>query len=116
MKIGDIAKVCHEANKAYCEAIGDNSQLPWDKAEQWQRNSAIAGVKFKLDHPEAKNSAQHDAWVKDKLIDGWKYGPVKNSSKKEHPCIGPYEQLPEEQKGKDALFVNIVEALKSLIN
>jgi len=28
----NIAKVCHEANRAYCESIGDNSQLSWEDA------------------------------------------------------------------------------------
>lgn len=112
MKIEEIAKVCHDANKSYCEAIGDLSQKSWDEAEDWQRESAIKGVEFKLDNPEAGNSAQHEAWLKDKDAEGWVYGPVKDPVKKEHPCMVPYDELPEEQKKKDALFSSIVNALK----
>jgi hypothetical protein len=42
----DIARVCHEVNRAYCTSLGDESQLPWDSAPQWQKDSAINGVRF----------------------------------------------------------------------
>lgn len=108
MNIIQIAELCHEANRAYCRLIGDNSQLPWADAPDWQRQSAISGVEFCRDNPEAPVFAQHQAWLKGKLADGWKYGTVKSPEKKEHPCCVPYEELPEEQKVKDTLFVSIV--------
>ena len=114
MKAADIAKVCHEANKAYCESLGDLSQKHWDEAPDWQKESAINGVNFHLSNPEAKPSNSHDEWLKEKLATGWKYGEVKDEIKKEHPCIVPYEQLPEEQRKKDALFIAIVNALKEV--
>lgn len=116
MQISGIAMVCHETNRAYCESIGDNSQKPWADAEEWQRQSAVKGVEWRLANPEAPASAQHDAWLADKAADGWKYGPVKDAATKEHPCFVPYEQLPEEQKAKDALFVGVVNAMKPLLS
>lgn len=107
-----IAQVCHEANRAYCEVIGDTTQKPWNDAEQWQRDSAVSGVAFSLDNPNAPASAQHDSWLADKKATGWKYGPVKDAAKKEHPCITPYDQLPKEQRVKDALFQAIVRSLE----
>lgn len=107
-----IAQVCHEANRAYCESIGDTSQPYWTDAPDWQKNSAINGVNFHLDNPSAGPAASHESWMKEKLADGWKLGPVKNPDKKEHPCIVPYEQLPLEQRRKDSLFIAIVHALK----
>ena len=106
-----IAKVCHEANRAYCQTIGDNSQPVWEEAPEWQRKSAIEGVKFNIANPDAPASASHDSWLAVKEADGWKYGPVKDPEKKEHPCYLPYEQLPVEQQKKDALFKAIVAAL-----
>ena len=116
MKPIDIAKVCHEANKAYCESLGDLSQKHWNDAEQWQRDSAVLGVKFRLENPEAPPSAQHDSWLAQKNAEGWSYGPIKDPWKKEHPCMVPYDQLPTEQKVKDSLFSAVVGALKPLIN
>lgn len=111
-QISAIARICHEANRAYCQTIGDFSQNHWLDAEQWQRDSAITGVNFILNNPDAPDSATHDSWLKEKVDAGWVYGDVKNAEKKTHPCIVPYEQLPVEQQKKDALFKAIVNALK----
>lgn len=107
-----IAKVCHQANKAWCESEGDFSQKDWEDAEQWQRDSAINGVKFRLENPHAGPDAQHNAWMSDKIEDGWVYGDVKDADKKTHPCLVPFDQLPEFQQKKDRLFSAIVDALK----
>jgi hypothetical protein len=37
---------------------------------------------------------------------------VKDAEKKEHPCFRPYDELPAEQKIKDALFIAVVHALR----
>jgi|ERR1044072_3709428 hypothetical protein len=107
--VADIAKICHEANRAYCVGIGDHSQKSWEEAEQYQRESAVKGVQFRLNNPTAPQSAQHDAWAKDKLADGWVYGEVKDPITKTHPCLVTYDQLPEEQRRKDALFQAVVD-------
>lgn len=111
-----IAQVAHEINKAYCEAIGDKSQLGWDKAPDWQKDSAINGVQFQLDNPDAPESASHDSWLDEKRKAGWKYGATKDPQKKEHPCFVPYEELPTEQKAKDFLFKQVVTSLKPYLN
>jgi hypothetical protein len=114
MKIEDIARICHEANRAYCIGIGDTSQLHWDDAPQWQRDSAVKGVEFRLANPFASNSATHDSWLAAKEADGWTYGPIKDAEKKQHPCFVPYDELPKEQQGKDHLFANIVGTFTSM--
>lgn len=106
----DIAQVCHDANASWCRVMGDNSQPSWESAPEWQRNSAIVGVKFHISSPDAKASSSHESWVKQKVSDGWKYGPEKDPDKKEHPCIVPFESLPFNQKIKDFIFRAIVHA------
>lgn len=105
-----IARTCHEANRFYCEGIGDNSQLPWHKAPAWQQDSAIAGVKFHYENPGAGSKGSHESWMKQKLEDGWVWGQVKDAEAKTHPCIMPYSQLPESQQVKDHIFVSICRA------
>ena len=114
LSIEEIAKVCHEANRGYCKALGDDSQLPWDEAPQWAKTSAINGVRFHLDNPNAGPSGSHENWLKEKEKEGWKYGAVKDPEKKEHPCFVPYDQLPKEQQAKDYIFTSIVKTLSSL--
>ena len=108
----NVAQVAHEANRAYCQTIGDNSQLPWDQAPEWQKESAVNGVVFHLKNPNAGPSGSHENWLKEKAENGWKYGPVKDAEKKEHPCFRPYNSLPIEQRVKDYIFCGIVKAFK----
>jgi len=115
MKIEDIARICHEANKAYCESLGDFSQFSWLQSPDWQKNSSIAGVKFRLNNIHGTPEEQHQAWLVQKRETGWKYGPVKDVDKKEHPCFLPYNNLPELQKVKDVLFISIVDCLKEFL-
>lgn len=112
MRIEGIARVAHEVNRAYCQALGDNSQPAWEDAPDWQRESAITGVQFHLANPEAGPDHSHNNWLAQKAADGWKYGEVKNPAMKEHPCFLPYDQLPVEQKAKDYLFRAVVHAMK----
>ena len=116
MKKQDVAKVAHEINKAFCESIGDYSQPSWKDAPKWQKDSAINGVQFHIDHPKASPSASHEQWLKQKKEEGWRYGKVKNAEKKEHPCFVAYEKLPVQQRSKDYLFKQVVHSLKNHIN
>lgn len=116
MRVEDIAKIAHNANKAYCETIGDPSQPYWEEAPEWQRASAISGVRYHLANPDAKPSESHESWLEEKRKDGWKYGEVKDPDKKEHPCYVPYDQLPKEQKIKDYLFKGIIDSLRGFVN
>lgn len=109
-EIAEIAAICHEANRAYCITLGDNSQLSWDEAPSWQRDSAILGVEFHVANPYAGPEASHESWMKQKLDESWVYGPVKNPETKEHPCLVPFNELPLEQQRKDVLFRAIVHA------
>lgn len=47
----------------------------------------------------AKNT--HELWAQQRLADGWKYGEKRDDIKKEHPCLVPYEDLPESEKEYD---------------
>lgn len=62
-------------------------------------------------HPDSKPSDSHESWLKEKELSGWKYGPIKDPEKKEHPCFVPYDELPVEQKVKDYLFKQVVISL-----
>lgn len=107
----EVAVICHEANRAYCAQIGDDSQVPWNDAPQWQQDSAILGVRFVRANPNAGDAAQHENWMKQKLDEGWTYGPIKDPAKKEHHCLVPFHELPREQQLKDRLFRAVVLAL-----
>lgn len=110
-----IACMCHEVNRAYCLGISETPFPPsWDDAPEWMRESAVNGVKFLEEFPDAPPRASHDSWMKDKLESGWKYGPIKDAVAKEHPCLLPYEDLPASQKVKDYLFQAVVRTMNAI--
>lgn len=105
-----IARICHEANRALCLAFGDTSQKPWDDAPDWQRGSALDGVR-KIKAGEVTRPEQsHESWMAHKVAEGWVYGPTKNPETKEHPSLRPFPELDAPEQAKDFLFFAIVKA------
>jgi hypothetical protein len=43
----------------------------------------------------------HENWAHERLSHGWRWGPARDDEKKEHPCLVPYDELPEEEKEYD---------------
>ncbi len=43
----------------------------------------------------------HDVWAQNRLDEGWVYGEQRNDTLKTHPCLIPYEELPEVEKEYD---------------
>ena len=43
----------------------------------------------------------HEVWAETRIQQGWKYGEQRNDELKTHPCLVPYEELPEEEKEYD---------------
>ena len=43
----------------------------------------------------------HEVWSETRIRQGWTYGEQRNDEKKTHPCLIPYEELPEEEKEYD---------------
>ena len=47
---------------------------------------------------EELSRSNHDTWALHRIEEGWTYGPTRDDSKKENPCIVPYDELPESEK------------------
>ena len=43
----------------------------------------------------------HEVWAQSRISQGWTYGPERDDALKHHPCLVPYEELPEEGKAYD---------------
>ncbi len=110
-RIAAISRTVHEAVRAWAAAHGQDSIPHWNRAPAWMRDSTRESVEFTLDHPEAPHSAQHDQWMAQKKRDGWVWGEVKDADRKTHPMLVAYEELPDMERRKDALFKAIVQAL-----
>ena len=43
----------------------------------------------------------HEVWAQSRIEQGWTYGKERNDALKPHPCLIPYEELPEGEKAYD---------------
>ena len=43
----------------------------------------------------------HEVWAETRMKQGWTYGEQRNDEGKTHPCLIPYEELPESEKEYD---------------
>lgn len=43
----------------------------------------------------------HEVWAQNRMEEGWMYGEQRNDALKTHPCLIPYEELPEIEKAYD---------------
>ena len=43
----------------------------------------------------------HEVWAQSRMEQGWTYGEERSDALKQHPCLIPYEELPELEKAYD---------------
>lgn len=43
----------------------------------------------------------HEVWAAGRMAQGWQWGPMRDDAKKQHPCLVPYEELPEAERDYD---------------
>lgn len=54
-----------------------------------------------LDLAETISKNVHEVWALNRMNEGWTYGPERDDTKRQTPCLVPYEQLTEEEKAYD---------------
>lgn len=55
----------------------------------------------------------HDVWAAQRISEGWTFGPVRDDPGKKHPCLVPYDQLPDLEKEYDRKTA--AETLKAIL-
>jgi hypothetical protein len=43
----------------------------------------------------------HNVWARERMAQGWRYGPTRDDFRLEHPGLVPYDELPESEKDHD---------------
>jgi hypothetical protein len=104
-----IAKVCHEAHRAWGEVNGDKSNVAWEAASEPERSFTLDSVKQVLAGAEAPQV--HESWRSLKLANGWTYGPTKDPVAKTNPHLVPFDLLPDLKKRDNDLLVAVAKTL-----
>ena len=50
---------------------------------------------------EAMAENVHEVWAQSRMEQGWTYGSERNDILKHHPCLIPYNELPDVEKSYD---------------
>lgn len=106
--IEKVSRIVHETLRFYCRFIGDYTHLSWDRCPEDSRQSTLDGVTYHLQNPKSTPEQSHARWMEFRKSSGWSYGSTKDVVNKQHPCMVPYDDLPEQQKLKDLLFCVLV--------
>jgi ryanodine receptor 2 len=56
----------------------------------------------------------HEVWAAQRFSEGWTHGPQRDDAKKKHPCLVPYDKLPESEKEYDRKTA--AETLKAVLS
>ncbi|HEY9609473.1 MAG TPA: TRAFs-binding domain-containing protein [Allocoleopsis sp.] len=76
-------------------------------------NVTLSAEHQKLTELLAKNI--HELWVQQRFAEGWEYGRQQDDIRKNHPCLVPYEELPDTEKQSHRLTVlGIIKTLLAL--
>lgn len=62
---------------------------------------------------EALARNAHDVWATQRLRAGWRYGVTRDDDQRLHPCLVPYEELPDEEREYDRSMV--LETIRSIL-
>ena len=118
MKKEEIAKIIYEATRLETEWSKRSIQPEkWeDKDEKFRKQFIdVIGKYLSLDKLPTPEEA-HNSWVEAYKKMGWKYGRKKDASKKTHPDMLPFYDLPKDERDKDAIFLAVVWTAKRLLN
>lgn len=109
-ELEEIARVCHEANRAMQHIQNDPApSLPWDAESDLVRKAAVNLIRMVcMGHT---NEQIHSEWCDRYREEGWRCGPVKDAALKTHPCLMPYYDLPPLQRHKTEVIRSIVVTL-----
>ena len=113
-----IAEIIYEATRVEA-SWSKRSIVPekWVKRDEKFRSQFVDMIDKYLSLKKLPTPTQaHNSWMKAYFKMGWKYGKTRNVVKKTHPDLLPFDELPKDEKDKDAIFLAFVWTVKNLNN
>lgn len=99
-----LSRLVHDANSDLRNLLGEAPGQSYEEALP----STEANIAAAMRDPNLTPRQQHEVWTNFKRIEGWTFGPTLDIRTKQHPNLVAYSDLPEEQRWKDELFLNLV--------
>lgn len=107
----------------FCDAWNDSQNylvtvVPEDMKTYDPKPIDLSDVELSEDLNELRESIAenaHDVWAAERKAQGWTYGPQRDDSRKETPCMVPYSQLPDSEKKFDReMAMNTLKLVRKL--
>jgi hypothetical protein len=96
----DLSERLQESNRRQADRIG--AKLKAVKCEISRLSDWDAPLfEFTEEEIEVLARFEHESWCQELLSDKWKYGSTKDASKKTHPCLVLWGELPDVEKEKN---------------
>lgn len=102
----------HEAVRAFCKLLGDDSHKPFDSLSAQEKSVATISATGILDGDHTPDMSHH-VWLLNMKAAGWRYGEKKDPEAMTHPALKDYGDLAPEQRVKNELFYQAVKAMAS---
>lgn len=89
---------------------------PWEERDEAFRSQFVDLLQQYLSAPSLPTPEEaHESWMEAYFKMGWKYGPTRDPVTKTHPDLVPFDQLPKDERDKDAIFLALVWLAKELV-
>lgn len=112
-----IAKLIYEATRVEADWSG-RSIVPeeWERREEKFREQFVNIINKYISSDKLPTpSKAHASWMHSYFKMGWKYGKTRDTNKKTHPDLIPFEELPRDERDKDAIFLAFVWLVRELL-
>lgn len=110
-----IAEILHNAISTIPRPDG-SVIVPWDALNGILKDRAASTVAHLMEWMKGAphgipDEELHDVWYNNMVAMGWAYGPTYSLEQKLHPSMIPFDELPDDEKIKDAIWSGIIYAL-----
>lgn len=99
-KWDDLAENLKESNRQQADHITEKLHLIGCTIHK-VRNHALVLMTFAQNEIEVMAEMEHARWNVERLVDGWRWGKIRDVSKKISPYLVPWNELPEDVKEWD---------------
>lgn len=109
-----VAIMCHQGNIAAQIVAGETPSPRWVWMRPEIKESTREGIRKAM--AGATPEEMHASWSQNRKDAGWVYGEAKDEVEMTHPCLVPYSELPEAQRVKDAVMLDVVALFQKNFN
>jgi hypothetical protein len=109
MDVERLARLIYEATRIEAEWSGRIVPETWEQRDEKFRSQFVGIVSKYINAERLPTPEQaHNSWMESYLEMGWRHGEKRDPVAKTHPDLVPFDELPRDEKDKDAIFLAFI--------